>query len=269
MIPNCRSIQLFAILILNINGFVFAQPTALPRAHAHNDYKHTRPLFDAWEQGFISVEADVFLIKGELYVAHNKPFFKKKKNTLKNLYLKPLQEILAQQDGMIYPGYDGVFFLMIDIKTDPEATYAVLIKQLKEFAPILTTYHGDKTKPGPITVFLSGNRPFETVLQEGNRLVALDGRPSDLGKGYSPSFVPVISDNYKNHLHWNGKGDFPESESRKLQVLVDKTHAEDKQLRLWASPDFPTVWAVLKAAGVDLINTDKLSELRAFLETNP
>lgn len=32
----------------------------LERAHAHNDYEHDRPLFDALDSGFKSVEADVF-----------------------------------------------------------------------------------------------------------------------------------------------------------------------------------------------------------------
>lgn len=30
----------------------------LARAHAHNDYVHTRPLLDALEHGFTSIEAD-------------------------------------------------------------------------------------------------------------------------------------------------------------------------------------------------------------------
>src|SRR5215212_3935529 len=30
---------------------------SIPRTHAHNDYDHTNPLFDALHQGFIGVEA--------------------------------------------------------------------------------------------------------------------------------------------------------------------------------------------------------------------
>lgn len=46
-----------------------AQPAPLERAHAHNDYEHARPLFDALERGFNSVEADVHLVDGRLLVA--------------------------------------------------------------------------------------------------------------------------------------------------------------------------------------------------------
>jgi hypothetical protein len=36
-------------------------------------------------------------------------------------------------------------------------------------------------------------------------------------------------------------------------------------VRFWATPDTPAMWKELQAAGCDLINTDKLDELRAFL----
>jgi hypothetical protein len=66
---------------------VLGQPLAA--AHAHNDYEHDRPLFDALEHGFTSVEADVWLVDGELRVAHDledaKPGV-----TLESLYLDPL-----------------------------------------------------------------------------------------------------------------------------------------------------------------------------------
>ena len=38
--------------------------TPLRQAHAHNDYEHPRPLLDALDHGFCSVEADVFLTDG-------------------------------------------------------------------------------------------------------------------------------------------------------------------------------------------------------------
>ncbi len=33
----------------------------LSQAHAHDDYEHDRPLLDALEHGFTSVEADIWL----------------------------------------------------------------------------------------------------------------------------------------------------------------------------------------------------------------
>jgi len=41
-------------------------------AHAHNDYQHKRPLLDALDRGFCSVETDVHLVDGQLLVAHTR-----------------------------------------------------------------------------------------------------------------------------------------------------------------------------------------------------
>src|SRR6266571_3355435 len=43
-----------------------ADPMPLIHAHAHNDYEHARPLFDALDRGFCSVEADIYLVDGQL-----------------------------------------------------------------------------------------------------------------------------------------------------------------------------------------------------------
>ena len=54
---------------------LLAQAPVVPlsAAHAHNDYRHERPLLDALEHGFCSVEADVFLVDDKLCVAHDAP----------------------------------------------------------------------------------------------------------------------------------------------------------------------------------------------------
>ncbi|VXC12011.1 exported hypothetical protein [Arthrobacter sp. 9AX] len=67
---------------------VVGQPLA--GTDAHNDYEHDRPLFDALEHGFTSVEADVWLVDGELRVAHDLADAKQGV-TLESLYLDPLQ----------------------------------------------------------------------------------------------------------------------------------------------------------------------------------
>jgi alkaline phosphatase len=234
--------------------------TPLPNAFAHNDYEQPHPLTDALQQGFAGVEADIHLINGELYVAHDKP----KNNTaptLKDLYLKPLQQILKINQGQIYPNWNGTFLFMIDIKTDATATYQVLKKQLKQF-PELSHHPYFK-------IFLSGNRPVQEVKNEFPRWVGIDGRPQDLGKDYSSDFMPVISDEFSSVCGWNGQGEMPAVELQKIKQLADKVHLEGKKLRLWAIPDHSKAWATLLKAGVDLINSDKLPELKAYLNHQP
>lgn len=237
----------------------------LPNGHAHNDYEQSRPLWDALDHGFTSVEADVYGQHDTLYVAHNRPAFWNTDRTLENLYLRPLADRIRQNGGTVYPNYKGPVYLMIDFKTGADSTYRALEKLLQRYRSLLTTCRGNRCQPGAVTVFISGNRPIETLKKAKQRLASLDGRPADLGKGFSPELMPIVSDAYGNHLNWRGQGPIPDDQFRKLTQLVQRVHAEGKKLRLWACPEDPAVWAKLREAGADFLSTDQLELVRDFL----
>ncbi|HET6986212.1 MAG TPA: glycerophosphodiester phosphodiesterase family protein, partial [Kribbella sp.] len=111
---------------------------ALPSAHAHNDYDHRRPLQDALDRGFNSVEADVWLVDGELRVAHDLDDAVPGR-TLESLYLKPLADRVRENHGQVYKhGRD--FQLLIDIKSDGPSTYAAVDKALQQYRGISTVF---------------------------------------------------------------------------------------------------------------------------------
>src|SRR5579863_3505263 len=88
----------------------------LPSAHAHNDYLHERPLLDALDHGFTSVEADIFLVQGKLLVAHDIAALRPER-TLAALYLDPLRQRIRNHDGWVYDKGRSLT-LLIDIKSD-------------------------------------------------------------------------------------------------------------------------------------------------------
>lgn len=231
---------------------------ALPEAYAHNDYLHDKPLLEALSNGFTSVEADVHLVNGELYLGHWLPKISES-NTLRAAYLTPLNKLMAAQNGEVYPNYEGVFHLMVDIKTDAKSTYEVLRCQLLQYKAFIGNPH--------IRVFISGNRATEIILADSMQVVSLDGRLSDINGCFTADQMPVISDNFKKHFQWRGRGAMPASEKKRIQMLAEQAHRQGKKLRFWAIPDNPNGWDVLLEAGVDLINTDNLTGFRKFLTT--
>jgi glycerophosphoryl diester phosphodiesterase len=228
-------------------------------AHAHNDYEHRRPLFDALQNGFTSIEADVHLVDGKLLVSHDRPTTSAR--TLEDLYLKPLDSISKANGASIYREQSIPILLMIDIKTEGDETFKALQQVLLLHIWALD-FRGHK---GAYRVVISGNRPVELIRNEPPHLSAIDGRPEDLGKGFSTDEMPVVSENYKKIINWNGKGRPSQAELDKVIALAAKVHGENKKLRLWGIPDNENAWNVLLQAGVDLINTDKLEELNMFL----
>jgi hypothetical protein len=253
---------------------------AVPRTHAHNDYEHEYPLFDALNNGFVSVESDIWLYGTDLRVAHDPVDDPTELPTLEKLYLSPLQNLAEQaNNGGIYA--DGTpITLLVDIKSEGISTYQRLNDVLSDYATqspgLFTTYtknpSGDyDVKQGAVNVIISGNRPRDYMQSQELRYTAYDGRKSDIGTNNAAAFIPLISDNWNNFftgdLAWDGTGSIPDDTKAALQDIVAQVHDEDKILRFWNLPqDAPSVWGPLYDAGVDLINTDDLDGLSQYIQ---
>jgi len=237
----------------------------LPAAHAHNDYLHARPLLDALDHGFTSVEADVFPVDGKLLVSHERSSLKPER-TLEALYLAPLAARVKQNSGRVYQN-GGRFFLLIDIKSDSDEAYR-LLKELivNKYGTMFSRVEGGQFQPGAVTVVLSGERPQISPGDSSIRYAGLDGRLSDLGSRIPSHTMPMISDKWTNHFRWSGDGSMPPNERSKLRRIVEQAHAAGRVVRFWATPESEAVWQELRSAGVDLINTDDLAGLAAFLK---
>jgi Glycerophosphoryl diester phosphodiesterase family len=263
-----RVVTLLVAAISTLAGTA-AEPivvTALPQAHAHNDYAHARPLADALDHGFTSVEADIFLRPEGLLVGHEARELVPER-TLQKLYLDPLRERLKANGGRVYR--DGPpLFLMIDVKSEAEATYAALDKVLAGYADILSVTKDGKFEARAVTIVLSGNRAQQTIAMQAVRYVGIDGRPEDLKLDPPSHLVPWISANWNLVFTWSGEGPIPAVDQTKLSKLVKQAHDQGRQVRFWATPEKEAVWKELLAAGVDRINTDKLAELQAFLSSD-
>lgn len=255
-----------ALLAGMVTGVLLgADPAVQPlaRAHAHNDYEHPRPLQDALAHGFCSVEADIHLVDGRLLVAHDRGRVKPER-TLEALYLEPLRARVEANGGRVFPN-GPAFWLLIDFKSDGAATWQALKPVLERHRAMLTAFRPDRTDPHAVTVVLSGNVPRELLAAEAERLAAVDGRPGDLEANPSPHLVPWVSESWGRLFTWRGRDAPPAADLTKLRELVDRAHAQGRRVRFWGAPDFEAVWRVQHAAGVDLINTDKLGELARFL----
>jgi hypothetical protein len=262
-----------AILLLPCLAFVFPVSgsgidppealTPLPGAHAHNDYQHPRPLLDALDHGFCSVEADVFLTKDTLLVGHTW-FDLHKERTLEKLYLDPLRERVKANGGRVYKGGPRVW-LLVDVKTEAKSTYQLLDKVLARYGDMLSTVRDGKWEEKAITVVVSGNRARADIAGQKVRYAGIDGRPADLDSTEPAHLMPWISESWTTMFRWRGEGPMPEKERTQLKEFVKKAHQHDRKVRFWATPEKEAVWRELRAAGVDLLNTDKLDALQRFL----
>lgn len=234
--------------------------------HAHNDYEHDRPLFEALGCHFKSIEADVFSVGDSLFVAHDFDQIKPGR-TLRQLYLDPLKHRIQQNNGSVY-GNGEELILLIDIKDDGLKTYQLLHKILEEYKTCLTIFEDGIKKQGALQIVISGNRPADYMQSQNVRYAGYDGRLENLESEFSPSFMPLVSDNWKKHFSWEGNGKMPEEERLRLRELAEKAEHKGYLLRFWGTPvqtPEQNVWKELKDAGVGLIGTDDIKGLKVFL----
>jgi hypothetical protein len=256
----------FSLLVMRyaISG---AQVFALPNAYAHNDYWHKRPLYDALQNGFTYLEADVFLHKDRLIVAHINPFFRRHR-TLEKLYLQPMARYIANRRQQAPTGMDSLV-LMIDIKSDGEKTFRALEAVLEKYRHLLSSCENGQQVKRNITIVLTGHRPLAMLQQKQCRLFYVDENLHMVNSDAAfADMYATASCRYGSLLQWDGKGAMPEADRKRLCALTAKAHLFGKKVRLWASPERETVWQELLRCGVDLINTNKLTALRQFFTTN-
>ncbi|WNG56341.1 hypothetical protein F0U59_17405 [Archangium gephyra] len=232
-------------------------------AHSHNDYEQDRPLLDALDQGFYSVEADIFFDGGRLSVAHNA--WKRSKGTLQKLYLAPLQ---ARVDALGSVHGDGLpFTLWVELKEGPREMIDALHALLEQY-PMLTRFQDGEILPGKVTVVLTGNArgKADFVTRFPRRNAVRDSND------YSPDDPPADGGWRYYALHWtrylssSSTGKLDDAQRARLACIVENAHASGRKVRFYGSPNHPDAWKAALESGVDFINTDDLQGLRSFLE---
>lgn len=293
--------------------------------HSHNDYWRKEPLFDALRAGCQSVEADVWYFEkeykvertetrstrgqgpggrhpdfkfssGEVYVGHNQIYLKPQ-DTLNNLYLDPLFDLLSyanptyvQRDGKVedswhesknsvfYNSPETPLYFWLDIKTDPRVTYDALKPHLKRFkdAGYLAYFDraNNKYVPGPVIVTLSGNIPWDVIENEEQSYVFVDaplvhfrsGSKRDLEKYKRLSVVASGSlrdmlgdESYEKSAR---EGLSAEQESV-VKSYLDAAHSYGLKTRIWEGVNWPlkvrrNQLESLWRIGSDLLNVDDL-----------
>lgn len=214
---------------------------------SHNDYLQPVPFYMAYlsETGY--VEADIFLEKGKLLVAHTKEEVSML-NSLEDMYLRPLQACIRKNRGYVFADTSKTLTFMIDLKTEAQTTLPALVTLIKNYKELTTCKS--------LLITISGNMPSPDKWSQYPSFINFDGRPGIAYTKEQLQRVPLISDNYVKYSDWKGTTNITDSQAEKIIALRDEVHAKNKPLRLWGMPDRASSWAMFMNLGIDIINTD-------------
>lgn len=228
-------------------------------AHSHNDYEQKTPYWLAYEHEFGSIEADIFLGDYDLIVAHDTSELKLNRS-FKTLYLENMDSCVRKNSGYPYPDSSRNLQLLIDIKTDSAKTLQKIIDLLKLYPALTRNRH--------IFFVITGNMPDARTFGEFPDFILFDGV---LSRNYTRgqlSKIRMLSDDFRQYSKWQGEGQIPAEDVRKIRSRIENAHREGKQVRLWGAPDSGNAWTRLIQLQVDFINTDHIFDLAEFLQRN-
>ncbi|GAA4778798.1 hypothetical protein GCM10023231_01710 [Olivibacter ginsenosidimutans] len=232
--------------------------------HSHNDYKQDIPFLSAYYSGMESIEADVFLKDGELYVAHEESEITANR-TLTSLYLEPLYARFVANGYRPFADSTKKLQLVIDIKENYQVVIPALIRQLKPYMEMID----GKKQQQVVRIVLSGDMPKPDHYQDYPDFISFDGRPGVFYRPDQLKRIAMISNSMDAYTHWNGKGILPETDRKEMEAVVQAAKQMGKPFRFWATPDSKNTWIVLEKLGVIWINTDHPLLLNEWLTHLP
>lgn len=232
-----------------------AQPRSytVANAHSHNDYEQPTPFWTAYNEGFGSIEADIFLHHDSLLVAHDSSELLLHRS-LEQYYLEPLVACIKKNGGRVYADKKRQLQLLVDIKTDSVATLNKLVETLRKYPSLINARS--------LQIVISGNRPPTADFNSYPSFILFDGVLSQDYSQEAMKKVALLSDNIANYVR---DKNITEQEQQQLQATVRKAHAAKKPVRFWGTPDNMDTWKEMIALGVDYINTDHVNALGYFL----
>jgi alkaline phosphatase len=227
----------------------------MAQAHSHNDYERATPFYAAAALQFGSIEADVHLKDGVLYVAHDAkaitPF-----RTFREMYLQPVLRQFELYNGKVYA--DGSSLqLLIDLKTEGAPT----LRALQELLTPYRKYFDRSANPAAVKLVISGNVPPASEWRQYDPMFFFDGRPDSVYPAALHQRIAMLSVDFHQYSNWNGKGTLVPAELEKVTRLVNRVHKDGYAFRFWGAPISKTGYYKLMDLGVDWIGTDRPAEL--------
>ena len=249
-----REINFYAHLVLFVfllhSNIIYSQNQSC-KGHSHNDYLQQVPFFNAYHNHMASIEADIWAIDGELFVAHEQNEISRAK-TLDALYILPIVDIFTKNGGRAYPNSGECIQLLIELKSATDITLGLLIQKLTAYPEVFNP----ETNPFAIRIAITGNIPDKENFAAYPDFVMFDGEINEHYTGRQIKKLALVSTNFERFSNWKGVGPMPLNDKANIKKAIDEAHNKGLKTRFWNTPDNPETWSTLLNLGVDLINTD-------------
>ncbi len=249
----------YTLLLVLAAGVATARAERPILIHSHNDYARCVPFYEAYAQHVASIEADVYLHDGQLLVGHD-PEDLSPDLSFEALYVEPLVTLFARNGGRAWRDSEEPLQLMIELKSETAPTLRAVTALLDRWPEVFDV----RRNPQAVRIAITGRVPSPEEFAAYPAYVQFDGA---WDADYTPEQlkrVALVSANFRNFSHWNGKGSLIPAELTRVREVIDRAHAWGKPVRFWNAPEGTTTYYTFYNLGIDYINTDRPEACAAF-----
>ncbi|THU88188.1 hypothetical protein K435DRAFT_803704 [Dendrothele bispora CBS 962.96] len=266
------------------SSLLFMSSLAAPiqKVHSHNDYLQAVPLFTALDTGVISVEADLWLENGNLFVAHTEGEIDTSK-TFDSLYVQPLVKVIDEQTYGDLFTKDNPLQLLIDFKSDGDDSFDPIVAALGSLRSkgYLTTVKDGVYTQSFVTAVGTGNTPLDKVLASNPRdlffdadITSIASNPPAAGLTWSKEIAPLASADFQDAVgffNWLAAqiGVVTNDTNTQLKKHIANAHQFDGvKSRFYGTPNQDSVNIAIIKDGSDWINADNLQHAKDLIAQN-
>lgn len=255
--------------------FLVAQ-TRIPVAHSHNDYLQKRPLYEAIELGFGSIEIDICLTnKKELKVAHI-PWFLGGKKDIDELYFAPIAKMIEEKDQRFNYSKEFPLQLLIDFKKNADSTYKYLKVVFIKYAKYITQYKNGKViYQGQLEINITGHQPWKALMSDSITYCLMDGPiwltdSSIEHRGFSDidtsrlKFMGRVANDWQSLMAFKKNFKSEDEFYSSVRANLQQYHDHGLTTRFHGVPNNEKAWKFIYKCGAYWFNVDKLKGFSDF-----
>ena len=243
-------------ITFGITNSCVAQNPFISKAISAADHKRPHPLQDALNAGFAGVVAEVNLSKeGQLKCGSK---------YLEDLYIKPLQGLVNQNNGRVYAGVPNEFLLILSIKSDSTETYNTLTKLLASYSTMLTEFKAENVTKKAVRVIISGEITLKLIQSQSVRLCTADEPIQKIAQGYGNTIISLSTLNFGKQFNWSGEGNMTNTEFYSMTTFVKLAHKSGRLVRFQRIPEKANAFNLMDKAGVDLFEINDIDNFISY-----
>lgn len=233
-----------------------AQLMNIDKAISKDDHKRKMPLEEALNVGFAGVSIKIKVGKDGSLKCGSKDF--------EDLYLKPLQNRISENNGWVYSGRPDEFYLIANIDGDSLLALKSLLKIFQNYSSILSSFSDGKRQKKALKLVLSGDIPQSQMIAESNRFYTFEETVQKVDQRFDGNSISISSMNFDKLFNWDGTQNMPNMQYHSFISYLKNARKAGRSTFVTNIPETQNAWGIMLEAGADFLEIEDFETFVVF-----